>query len=88
MRCKRAHTVRGGTTSIQGFGFGAGESVRLWWGNPRELLETIVVDNQGTFVGDRAERVTIPSGAAVGRNVVIAVGQVTRAIETGTINVH
>ncbi len=80
--------VPGGTVTVQGVGFGSGESVDVYWGNPRLLLGTAVTNGSGSFTGSDALKVTIPASAAPGSNAVAATGQTTGAIAIGRIVVE
>lgn len=66
-------------SSAQGFGFGAGEQVDVYWNNPRSLLGTVAADVHGSFIGSAALAFTAPTGAPSGSNQVFGVGQTTGA---------
>lgn len=70
----------GSTATAEGFGFGAGETVDVYWSNPNTLLGTATADTQGSFRGGAALTFTIPDGAPRGRNQVYGVGQTTGAM--------
>jgi hypothetical protein len=78
----------GGTTAAQGFGFGAGETVSVYWDNPRQFLGTAPANGQGSFTGSGALTITIPANASPGLNAVIGIGQTTNAIGIGEIEVR
>jgi len=78
----------GGAATAQGLGFGAGETVNVYWGNPRQLLGTPPTNISGSFVGSGALHFMIPTNAAPGSNPVIAIGQTTGAIAIGKITVE
>ncbi len=73
----------GGTTVAYGLGFGAGETVDLYWNNPRQLLGTATAGGRGTST----LTITIPANASPGLNQVFGVGQTTKAIGLGEITV-
>jgi hypothetical protein len=74
----------GGTATALGYGFGAGEAVRIYWYNPRRLLGTVTASNKGSS----SLTVTIPSDAPAGNNLVFGVGQTTQAIGKGHLTVQ
>lgn len=78
----------GSTTNSQGVGFGAGETVQIYWNNPRQLLGTAVANGQGSFVSTKGIPITIPLNAPAGINEVIGVGEATKAIGLGTFIVE
>ncbi len=65
-------------------GFGAAESVELYWNSPRILLSTTTSDSTGTV----KVSITIPLNAALGINGLIAIGQTTQAIGIGGVRVE
>ncbi|MGA3076474.1 MAG: hypothetical protein ABSG56_22635, partial [Bryobacteraceae bacterium] len=65
-------------------GFGSGETVDVYWNNPRQLLGTATAD----AVGSGAFTITIPATASPGINGVIGVGQITKAIGIGRVTVE
>jgi hypothetical protein len=73
-----------GTTAAYVFGFGAGETVDVYWNNPRQLLGTTTANGQGSG----ALTITIPANASPGINGVIGVGQTTKAIGLGRVTVQ
>jgi len=77
----------GGTTAAQGFGFGAGETVSVYWDNPRQLLGTATANGEGSFAGSGGLTITIPANASPGLNAVIGIGQTTNATGIGKIEV-
>jgi hypothetical protein len=74
----------GGTTAASSFGFGAGETVDIYWNDPRQLLGTATANLQGSS----SLTVTIPTNASPGIDVVIGIGQTTKAIGIGEIEVQ
>jgi hypothetical protein len=77
----------GGTTVAQGLGFGAGETVSVYWDSPRLLLGTATANGEGTFAGSSGLTITIPANASPGLNAVIGIGQTTTAVGLGKIEV-
>jgi hypothetical protein len=65
----------GSTFTAHGFGFGSLESVRVYWANPSTLLGTAKTDLHGTFGASAGLTYTVPSGAPVGENVVVGIGE-------------
>ena len=78
----------GSTTTVQGLGFGAGETVKVYWNNPRQFLGAATADNRGSFLDGSALTITIPVGAPLGANAVFGVGQTTNATGKGWIMVQ
>jgi hypothetical protein len=78
----------GGATTAQGFGFGSGEAVAVYWDSPRQLLGTATVNSEGSFAGSSALTITIPANASPGLNAVIGIGQTTNAVGLGKIEVQ
>jgi len=74
----------GGTTAAYAFGFGAGETVDLYWNNPRQLLGTANASREGSGT----LTITIPANASPGINAVIGFGETTKAIGIGKIKVE
>ena len=74
----------GGSTAAYVLGFGAGETVNVYWNNPRQLLGTATAD----ALGSGALTITIPAAASPGINRVIGVGQTTNAIGIGGVKVE
>jgi len=74
----------GGTAAAYGLGFGAGETVDIYWNNPRQLLGTATVNGEGSG----ALTITIPANAPPGLNLLIGIGQTTKAIGLGGIAVE
>ncbi|MGA3044277.1 MAG: hypothetical protein ABSF54_26170 [Bryobacteraceae bacterium] len=74
----------GATTNAYVFGFGSGETVDIYWNNPRELLGTANANGEGSGT----LTITIPANASPGINGVIGVGQTTKAIGIGKVNVQ
>lgn len=76
------HTgVPGDTLTARGVGFGAGETVDIYWDEPRQLLGTATADAQGTG----ALTITIPANAPRGPNGLMGVGQTTQATGVGEV---
>jgi hypothetical protein len=65
------------TTTAQAIGFGANETVDVYWNVPRQLVGTATANGQGTGT----VTITIPADAPRGPNGVLGIGQTTR--ETG-----
>ena len=84
MAMNPASGAPGGATTAYGLGFGAGETVDIYWNNPRQLLGTATANVEGT--GDLT--IAIPANASPGSEAVIGVGQTTRAIGLGEITVQ
>jgi hypothetical protein len=80
--------VPGGTTNVEGLGFGAGESVAMYWNNPRQLLGSATANSRGSLLGSSALTITIPTNASPGINGVIGFGQTTKAIGIAEITVQ
>jgi hypothetical protein len=79
------HTgVPGDTATATGFGFGAGETVDIYWGEPRQLLGTATANAQGTST----LKITIPASAPLGPNAVLGVGETTQATALGKVRVE
>jgi hypothetical protein len=74
----------GGTTAADVFGFGAGETVDIYWNDPRELLGTANANS----LGSGTLTITVPANASPGINGVIGVGQTTKAIGIGKVTVQ
>ena len=74
----------GGTVTAYGLGFGANETVDIYWGQPRQLLGTAAANALGTATLS----ITIPTNAPAGLNGVAGVGQTTQAIGIGAIEVE
>jgi hypothetical protein len=79
-----ATAAPGGTTTAYTLGFGAGETVDIYWNDPRQLLGTATANGNGSS----ALAITIPTNASPGINVVIGVGQTTKAIGIGELRVQ
>jgi len=73
--------VPGETTKAQALGFGAGETVDIYWGEPRQLLGATTANGQGTST----LTIAIPADAPRGPNGVLGVGQTTQATGIGAI---
>jgi hypothetical protein len=78
----------GGAADAQGVGFGAGESVEIYWANPRQLLGTATTSSAGSFTDSGALMFTIPANAPPGDNAVTAIGLTTGAIGIGRITIE
>jgi hypothetical protein len=74
----------GGTMAAYVFGFGPGETVDVYWNNPRQLLGTATANREGSG----ALTIAIPANASPGINGVIGVGQTTKAIGIGKVTVQ
>jgi hypothetical protein len=73
----------GATTTAYVYGFGAGEVVDVYWNEPRQLLGTATANSLGTG----SLTIAIPLNAVPGVNEVIGVGQTSKAIGFGGVNV-
>jgi hypothetical protein len=71
----------GDALTAVGVGFGAGETVDIYWAEPRQLLGTATANAQGT----RTLKITIPANAPRGPNGVLGVGQTTNATGFGEV---
>jgi hypothetical protein len=74
----------GASVTAYGVGFGAGETVDIYWNNPRQLLGTATANGAGSGT----LTITIPTNASPGINAVIGVGQTTKAIGLGRVTVE
>ena len=81
-------TMAGMTVIAQGFGFGAGESVEVYWSTPRLFVGTAKANREGSFHQATGLKFTIPAGAPAGTNLVTGKGQATLALGEGHVNVH
>jgi hypothetical protein len=71
----------GGTTTAYPLGFGAGETVNIYWNQPRQLLGTAIAD----ALGSAALAITIPANASPGLNGVFGVGATTGSLGLGRV---
>jgi hypothetical protein len=78
----------GDAATAEGFGFGTGEIVSVYWNNPRVLLGTVIANGVGSFAGQNALNFTIPENASPGTEVIIGIGQTTKAVGVGEIKVQ
>jgi hypothetical protein len=78
---KPAVGAPGGTTLARELGFGAGETVNIYWNNPRQLVGTAVADSRGSA----AVEIAIPADALLGIDELIGIGQTTQAIGGGAV---
>jgi hypothetical protein len=74
----------GGTITAHVLGFGPGETVDVYWNNPRQLLGAATANGAGSG----ALTIAIPATASPGINGVIGVGQTTKAIGIGKVTVQ
>jgi hypothetical protein len=74
-----------GITAVQGYGYGAGETVKVYWFNPRVYLGQATADAWGSFL---PLGFTVPAGAPLGTNLVVGKGSTTLAIGTGHLTVQ
>ncbi|MGA2131823.1 MAG: hypothetical protein ABSH50_05995 [Bryobacteraceae bacterium] len=65
----------GANLTAHGVGFGAGETVDIYWDDPRQLLGASAANAQGAAT----LTITIPADAPRGPNAVLGVGQATKA---------
>jgi virginiamycin B lyase len=72
------------TVSVEGYGFGALEQVRIQWGSPPTLLGTVTASVDGNVT----MRFKVPVGAFAGPNTVHGVGKATRAQAKATFTVE
>ena len=75
----------GTPATAQGYGFGGGEMVNVYWPNPKTLLGTVTASRSGTT---GALTFTVPVGAPAGVNKVYGVGQTTGARGYGNFTVN
>jgi hypothetical protein len=75
----------GSTFAVSGFGYGAGETVNVWWNTPQVSLGSATADSFGHF---SLPNLTIPAGAPTGDNIVVGKGLSTRATGGGHITVQ
>jgi hypothetical protein len=78
----------GGTTTAEGLGFGAGETVSVYLDEPRLLLGSATANSLGSFAGSNALTVAIPAKASQGIDALIGIGNTTGAIGIGKITVR
>jgi len=71
--------VPGDAATATGVGFGAGETVDIYWVEPRQLLGTTTANGRGTG----SLKITIPANARTGVNAVLGVGETTQATAYG-----
>lgn len=76
--------VPGDTLTAVGLGFGAGETVDIYWDEPRQLLGTTTANAQGTT----ALKIAIPANASRGPNAVLGIGETTQATALGKVSVN
>ena len=74
----------GSSVTAKVLGFGAAESVSVYWNAPRQLLGTVTANS----LGSASVAITIPSNASPGTNGVIGVGAITKAIGIGAVRVQ
>jgi hypothetical protein len=79
-----ATAAPGATATAYALGFGAGETVDIYWNNPRQLLGTATANGDGSS----ALTAAIPTNALPGINAVIGVGQTTKALGVGEVRVQ
>jgi hypothetical protein len=79
-----ATAAPGATATAYALGFGARETVDIYWNNPRQLLGTATANGDGSS----ALTAAIPTNALPGINAVIGVGQTTKAIGVGEVRVQ
>jgi hypothetical protein len=75
----------GSTFALSGFGYGAGETVNVFWNTPQTSLGLATADSSGHF---SLNNLTIPTGAPIGDNIVIGKGIATHAMGGGHIIVE
>lgn len=77
----------GSKVAAIGFGFGAQESVTLYWDKPLRFLGSVRSTAQGSFYGPTAVTFTVPLGVTPGFHVVYGIGQTSHAIGAGIFDV-
>jgi hypothetical protein len=65
---------------VLGVGFGAAEPITLLWDTPRMVMGTATSNAVGTFGASPSLTIMVPTGAATGSHVLLAVDQATRAV--------
>lgn len=75
----------GGSLTVQGYGFAAGEALFVTWLSPSSSLGSSTANADGTFP---ELTVTVPAGASVGANTLIVTDQRSGAIASAQINVN
>jgi hypothetical protein len=75
----------GSTFALSGYGYGAGETVNVFWNTPQVSLGSANADLFGHF---SLSGLTIPAGAPTGDNLVVGKGLATKAIGGGHITVQ
>jgi len=80
--------VVGSTATVTGYGFGANSQVQVNWYSPDTLFGFVTTDIYGTFRGSSALTITVPTGAATGRNEVFGIGQTPHVLGTGVFTVQ
>jgi hypothetical protein len=71
-----------------GFGFGAGEQVRVFWDAPPQVLGSTTSGATGSFYGTTAVTATVPLSITTGVHTVYAVGQTSHTIGSAVFTVH
>ena len=69
----------GTSVTARGYGFDTGESVEIFWNNPRTYLGAATADTNGTFAGTAALPFTVPAASPLGPNGVFAQAEGTLA---------
>ena len=71
----------GGAITAYPLGFGAGETVSIYWNEPRQLLGTAVADS----LGSGSFAMTVPANASPGLNGIFGVGATTGSLGLGRV---
>jgi hypothetical protein len=71
----------GGAITAYPLGFGAGETVSIYWNEPRQLLGTAVADS----LGSGSFAMTVPANASPGLNDIFGVGATTGSLGLGRV---
>jgi hypothetical protein len=74
----------GASATANVLGFGADERVNVYWNEPRQLLGSVT----SSPLGSGSLAITIPGNASSGTNVVVGVGETTKAIGIGAVRVE
>jgi hypothetical protein len=78
----------GTSVTAEGYGFGAGNAVRISWGNPPAVLGTAMANISGSFSGSPALTFTVPTGAPAGANSVDGVARMGQGRASATFTVE
>jgi virginiamycin B lyase len=78
----------GSAVRVEGYGFGVGEVITVFWGSPRMALGTATTDSDGTFKGTAALWFRVPADAAPGANGVFGHGSLPEVVGHGSFIVQ